>query len=231
MSPRFIAVLLVFCGFAVTSAQARPRVMADTISTVSPDATLVLKELGTAQLAGIMIADPKAAVTTLEALSAVEIKSLGSDRYGRARILLYRPAATQTMQEALLRTGTAIVYDMNAVQLSWLQAEREARSAKRGIWADNTWIIEVATAKDHIGEFKLVHGTVTRTYKARDAYYINFGEDWKTDFSIAIPRGAWRAFKDSLDGLEGKTITARGVIELDNGPALTIVRPEQMEIH
>lgn len=228
---RFLILALVVCGLAVTSAQARPRVVATHMNGVSPEAMVLLQEKGLVSLAGIHVLKMGDAGDFLRTQEGpVEYKEVGTDRYGRSQIWLYKPGSDTTMQEALLTRGDALIYDMAATPAAWIQAEKLAQQQKRGLWAEKGWIIDADSAFDALGKFRLVKGTVTRTYKGRDTYWINFGQDWKTDFSIAIPKRAWRSFGDRLEVAPGSTITARGVIELDNGPMLTISRPEQMQI-
>lgn len=225
MIARFTAVLLVFCGFAVTDTQARPRTVADTVTAVE-QGTVTLKTLGATTLAGIWL--PAEATPNLKPGEAVDVKTLPTDRYGRTPVILYRAGSKSTVQEALLSDGVAMAYDRAATPAAWCAAEAAAKAARRGLWAQAPLTPQQAGA--HIGEVVRVQGVVTRTYKSRSMHYINFGEDWKTDFSLRIPRKAWRAFGKEFAVADGACVQARGAVFLDNGPMIELARPEQMEM-
>lgn len=224
-----IACLLICCGLAVT-AQARPRVVPDQRLAVgdAEQGGVQLAQLGDAVLAGVVITDAAVAKRQLEALQAVEVKAWGADRYGRERIWLFAPGAAEPVQVTLLQQGAALAYDMAALPASWRRAEAQARTARRGVWA--TPPLSAAAVVPDVARFVRVAGTVTRTYKSRDTYYVNFGDDWKTDFSLAIPRRAWRAFGKALEVAPGTHIEARGVVVSENGPMIVLTRPEQWEV-
>lgn len=224
MNARFTAVILVFCGFAVTEAHARPRTVPDRVTAITAEG-FNLETLGPAVLSGIIV---PAGDIGLQVGEAVEVKGLPKDRYGRTPVLLYKAGAKQVWQEHLLGQGTALAYDRAAIPKAWLKQEATAQQARRGIWKDIRVPVEKADA--HTGAFRVVEGTVTRTYKSRTIYYINFGEDWKTDFSLRIPRRAWRSFGKDFTIADGTKLRARGAIFHDNGPMIEITRPEQLEV-
>lgn len=219
--------MVLICGLAAT-AEARPRTTPDRLLAVDrATGQLQLATAGAAVLSGIRWGEGQEAdwpATPAE----VEVKQRGTDRYGRAELELFLPGAAQPLQVALLRQGAAFAYDKTASPAAWLAAEREARRAGRGLWA--TPPLATADAPRRVGTVALLQGTVTRTYKARDAYYVNFGDDWKTDFSIKVPRRAWRSFGTGLEVKEGSTVLARGAIVRENGPMLVLTRPEQWEV-
>lgn len=221
MNARFLAVLLGFCALSTTVSAAKPRLVADAITVARP---LTLKQAGPATLAGI---EPVGEAALKP--GPVEVKRLGQDRFGQSQIIAYRPGGNQSIQEELLRAGQALAYDRAASPKPWLKAEAEARAAKRGVWGSTTYISSPATAEKSMGKFRLVTGNVTSSYKGRDMWWLNFGEDWKTDFSLRIPRKAWRSFGKEFAVTDGSCLRARGVIFLDNGPAIEVTRPEQLE--
>lgn len=218
---------LVFCGDAAT---ARPRTVPDQLVAVAPDGQLQLKTLGAGTLAGIRIMDMAAFRHQLASLKALEVKSLGADRYGRARVLLFRPGAKEAVQQELLGRGTAILYDQYASLKSWKEAEAAAQKARHGAWAEAGWQATPEQVGNGYDQFRRVSGTITRVYAARDAYYINFGEDWKTDFSASIPRRYLRGFGKNFSIKPGQTVAVRGVIIHENGPMIVLTRPEQLEV-
>lgn len=225
MTARFAAVLLVFCGFAVTDAQARPRTVADKVVAVEQGA-FTLEKLGPARLSGLWL--PPGGEIGLKPGQAVEVKALPKDRYGRTPTLLYKAGAKDLVQVELLADGVAMAYGPATIPAVWRKAEAEARAAKRGLWKNAPLTTE--QVGDHMGEVVRVKGKVSRTYKSRSMHYINFGADWKTDFSLRIPRKAWRAFGKDFTVADGACVEARGAVFDDNGPMIELTRPEQMEI-
>ena len=81
--------------------------------------------------------------------------------------------------------------------------------------------------------FEIVEGSVTTVSRTKSAIYLNFGNDWKTDFTARIGKpvlDANPAFDQTLASLEGKTISVRGWIERRNGPMIDILDPAQITI-
>ena len=115
-------------------------------------------------------------------------------------------------------------------------AEREARAAGRGIWNHPFYAIRTpdpnALAQD-VDTFQVVEGIITSTADIRGRIYLNFGADYKTDFTIAIAKEDRKRFKnadfDPVD-LEGAHVRVRGWIELMNGPTIWLDHPERLEI-
>lgn len=158
------------------------------------------------------------------------------DRYGRQLAHLHDEKGAW-IQGELLRQGMARVYsfdDNRALVAEMLAIEQEARAGRRGIWKHRFY--EIRTANDiarDIGSFQLVEGTVRVVSRRRKFTYLNFGANWRDDFTIAIPARARRIFDDSgvsLADLEGKTVRVRGWIKSRNGPMIDASHPEQIEI-
>ena len=82
-----------------------------------------------------------------------------------------------------------------------------------------------------VDSVQIVEGIVTSTADVRGQIYLNFGADYKTDFTIAIARKYRRKF-EAIDplSLEGARVRVRGWIELYNGPMIWIDHPERLEV-
>jgi hypothetical protein len=114
-----------------------------------------------------------------------------------------------------------------------LTIENRARRAGEGLWRDPRFLVRSA-AEDMraLGSFQLVEGRVVEAARRADRWYLNFGEDWRTDFTVVVPARALSDFAAAkLDyALKGRVIRVRGWVESFNGPMIEAVIPEQIEI-
>ena len=63
--------------------------------------------------------------------------------------------------------------------------------------------------------------------------FLNFGEDWRSDFTVSIAAKPRRQLAEAgLDpgAMQGKMLRVRGWIKSRNGPLIEIVQPEQVEV-
>ncbi|WP_207480159.1 thermonuclease family protein [Arenibaculum pallidiluteum] len=158
------------------------------------------------------------------------------DRHGRITVQLRREDGLW-IQDALLRAGHARVRtrpDERDRAAEMLAAEAEAREGRRGIWADPRFRVRSAAARPGPPErFHLVEGIVLAVGRVRDRIYLNFGTDWRTDFTAAIEARDLRAFRRAgLDaaGLAGRRVRLRGWLFERAGPAMDLTHPEQVQI-
>ncbi|MFZ5789734.1 MAG: thermonuclease family protein [Pseudomonadota bacterium] len=159
-----------------------------------------------------------------------------TDRHGRMLAHLKR-ADGLWIQGAMVQAGLARAYsfpDNRALARELLALEAEARAAGRGIWADPFYRVrgpdELA---DAIDSFQLVEGRVVSATKPKSRLYLNFGADWKTDFTVAIDAKALRLFAAAgLDPLafQGRRLRVRGWVKSFNGPLIDVTHPEQIEV-
>ncbi|SDG36072.1 thermonuclease family protein [Roseospirillum parvum] len=165
------------------------------------------------------------------------------DRHGRLLAHLVR-ADGLWLEAELIDRGLARVYtfaDNRALGPALLRREAAARQARRGLWADSRHAIRAATAVarllGEVGTFQLVEGTVRDAARVRDHIYLNFGPDWRTDFTVRVDEPAWPLFQQAFRGLgvdllalEGRTVRARGWLRNRNGPMLVLDHPERLEV-
>ncbi len=158
------------------------------------------------------------------------------DRHGRLLAHLTGPTGAW-VQGAMLEAGMARVYtfpDNRALAARMLAAERRARLARRGIWGDPFYAIRTPTnAARHVGTFQLVQGRVLDVARVKSRVYLNFGPDWRTDFTITLDARARRLFKKAgLDPmtLKDRSVRVRGWLKRRNGPAIEATHPEQIEV-
>lgn len=160
------------------------------------------------------------------------------DRYGRALAHIFAGDANEVwIQQSMLRRGMARVYsfpDNRAQVKQMLAAEKTARRYKRGIWGLRWYrVLTPAQAADWIGTFQLVAGRVVSTAIVRGRLYINFGRNWRDDFTISVSRRDYKRFKAAgfrHDQLAGRRVEVRGWLKSYNGPLIEATHPEQVEV-
>lgn len=222
--------VLGFCGFWATPALA---LTLTALQNEQGHPVLVMGEGDTVVLSHIMTPDAAAAAAYLERWRGRSLRQTQAttDRYGQAQAVLTPEGERISLQEQLLAEGLALFYPTATLpaRTRWQAAEARARSARRGWWAtDGVHSADGLAAAP--GTFVVLEGRLARSYKSRDTLYLNFGEDWRTDTSLKIPRAAWRRFGENFTVPDGTRLRARGAVQEENGPMLVITRPEQLEI-
>lgn len=184
-------------------------------------------------LAGVVV-QPDALVSLL-AEHAVSARSIDTDRAGRVRAHVLRDDGLWLQQE-LLRQGLARVAptaDTALFATELLVAEAEARQARRGLWTRDA--VRDATDVDRlhndVGSFQVIEGTIRSAARGEDVIYLNFGTDYREDFTATIPREAQGRFKTLAPlGLAGKRVQVRGWVIRHNGPAVELAVPELLVV-
>jgi endonuclease YncB( thermonuclease family) len=161
------------------------------------------------------------------------------DRYGRLLAFAYAGDAQQSLQQALLEQGLARVSARaggRACAEALLTAERAARAARRGLWADPNFaplqVENLAKLTAEQGRFALVEGKVLSVRESGATIYVNFGRRWTRDFTVTILKRQQRTFAAAgvePKQLEGRRIRVRGWIERRGGPVIMAEAPEQIE--
>jgi micrococcal nuclease len=168
---------------------------------------------------------------------ALRLGTTARDRNGRVLAHLVRDDGLW-IQAEMLRRGWARVYtfpDNRQLADELFAAEREARAAKRGIWGHAFYAVRnadpAALAADR-GTFQVIEGRVADAAKVRGRVFLNFGTDYRSDFTATIAPEALALFsKEGRDPLafENQTVRVRGYVRDYNGPVLDITHPEQIE--
>jgi len=115
-----------------------------------------------------------------------------------------------------------------------LGLEKQARAQKQGMWSDESdyKVLTPETAGEANGEFAIIEGRVEKTASVRNNVYLNFGKDWKTDFTIMIsPTMRKKLAREGIHplGLGGKTVRVRGWLREYNGPLIELDVSEHLE--
>lgn len=158
------------------------------------------------------------------------------DRFGRRRAQAALQGSDSWLQGEMLLRGLARVAtqpDAAAGAPAMLSLEHAARQEKQGLWADKRY--QPRDASQHIpsGRFEIVEGTVLATGRGTGKSYVNFGPDWKTDFTIAISTETGKLLRQAHitpKKLEGQKVRVRGYVLLTNGPMIELSHPEQLEL-
>jgi len=185
-----------------------------------------------------LAAEAKAALAALSLGREVRLAYGGrrGDRHGRVLAHLLDESGGW-VQGALLEAGMARVYsfaDNRALVPEMLAREAAARESRRGIWADPFYAVRTpAEAGRYLGRFELIEGRVLDAANVRGRVYLNFGPDWRTDFTASLDPAARRLFEaEEIDPLayRGRIVRVRGWLKSRNGPMVEITHPEQIEV-
>ena len=257
---RYTAILILILA-AVTGAalEARPRgnpeiVVAATVAQVVDGDTVVIKNGDQIRLTGIqapklplgrrnfptwpLAGKSKDALTALTLGKRLALRYDGRriDRHGRLLAHLFDGDGTWIQGEMISR-GLARVYSFRAKRArtnDLLVRERAARAARRGIWAHPFYrVLDVTDAPRFIDTFQLVEGRVLAAAVVRRRGYLNFGSDWKHDFTISIAPRARSLFRRAglaIASYQGKRVRVRGWLKSFNGPMIEATHPEQIEV-
>lgn len=114
-----------------------------------------------------------------------------------------------------------------------LSHENTAREAKSGMWnIEEHHVLSPKEAEKHIGSYQIVEGVVNTVSMRKNRLYLNFGKNWRDDFTISISAFNLKKFtKQKLNPQQwnGKRLRVRGWIESYNGPYMDIDHPERFE--
>ncbi len=184
-----------------------------------------------------LAAEAKAALSALSRDRRVRLAYPGQryDRWGR--LLAQMHVGDVWIQREMLLRGLARVYtfpDNRADADALYDAERAARAARRGIWALDWYrIIDAADAGRLIGTFQLVEGRIKSAAIVRGRGYLNYGDDWRSDFTVSIAPESLKLFRAagvSILNLKDRRLRVRGWLVSRNGAMISVTHPEQIEI-
>jgi endonuclease YncB( thermonuclease family) len=186
--------------------------------------------------------DATAALRALVLGRSVSLATSGRkrDRYGRALAHLFveQDGKRAWVQGELLTSGQARVYGLPgsyACMRELLAHERVARETSRGLWANAAFAVRSARRTRELmrrrNSYEIVAGTAVKVAVTKGRTYINFGADWRSDFTAGIEARVLRAnpeWAPTLAALEGKRVEVRGWIQYRNGPYIDIEDPSQI---
>lgn len=141
------------------------------------------------------------------------------------------------LQGYLLRNGLAqLMPTKNNTEMAkqMLTLEHEAIKQKRGLWNKEQYaLLTPETAESGDNTWSVVDGVVKSTAMVNNVTYINFGNDYRKDFTIGVKSSVRRDLTKSginIQMLTGKTIRVHGWMENYNGPYIELSSAEWIEV-
>ena len=230
------------CAGSLEAAQAK-------VTGVEKDGTLKLADGRAVVLEGLRLpgADRPADSVAAQALQALRGLAMRSpltltvtppreDRYGRFRVQAF---AAVWLQVELLKRGLArawVLPDRQECSPDFLEAETEARQARRGLWALPAFAVRQAEGfSAPEGSFQLVEGHVFNVAASSGGRaFIYFNADFRKGLSAVVApedRKAFRGGDPALEELAGHDIRIRGMVRNFNGrPEIALFNPRQIEL-
>lgn len=187
----------------------------------------------------------EAAIAALKSLVMGRSVSLATsgrerDRYGRrlAHLFVDKDGERIWVQGELLRSGHSRAYGLPgsyACMRELLAHEQVAREANAGLWAEAAYAVRPARGTADLvrrrNSYEIVAGNVAKVTTTKSRTYVNFGSDWRRDFTAGIETRVLRAnpeWAKTLASLEGRRVEVRGWIQYRNGPYIDIEDPSQI---
>ena len=120
----------------------------------------------------------------------------------------------------------------NAAAETILEASASALGRRAGVYRSPLYDpVSHLRASERLGKRSVVFGKVLNIHKGKKAVHLNFGSDWKTDFTaVLFHRGLFRFKALGLDpeDLVGRDVFVLGKIESYYGPQIVVNIPEQI---
>ncbi len=158
-------------------------------------------------------------------------------RWGARVVTAERVGEAQTLQHHLIAMGAArVAPQSDNLELidQLLAAEEAARTARKGLWALPAYgIFDADKADGAVGRFHLIEGVLHGVAKVKSRFYINFGTDYKTDFTASATSRLYRKWAGQgfdLASLTEARLRIRGFVEAINGPSIALTHRRQIEV-
>lgn len=167
-------------------------------------------------------------------LIRIEFDLEKTDRYGR--ILGYCFFEDTFVNARLIEQGYAVLStrppNVKYVEI-FVAAQKKAREAKKGLWGSFP-VINHSQAGEYINQIRSVEGVVLSSYKSKKCVFLNFGQNYRKDFSVVIFNNTLDAFSrkgiDPLNFYNQKKIRVTGKIREYNGPEVIVNSPYEIEL-
>ena len=232
----------------------QPAGMAEVLNVIDPQ-TVQLHDGRIIRLAGVEFPDfnvqdaGEFALTATEILrdmfkgQAVMIYQTKRKDWGRSNHLGHQIAHIARKSDGAWAQGTLLTLGLARAMttqrnpemaLQMLAVEESARQAKAGLWEKPEYrVLKPEEAEEHLDSFQIVEGMVKSVALKDNRLYINFGVDWKSDFTVSIAPTDKRLFlKAGIDPMQwnNETLRVRGWIRSYNGAYMEIDHPQAVLI-
>ncbi len=123
-----------------------------------------------------------------------------------------------------------------------LNLEEGARLARRGLWRLAPYRVRRGARPDDVapGAFHIVEGVVRRAAKRQSRWFLNFGDDFRSDVTATARASVarrwppstidWRDAEVASAQLTGASVRVRGWTQWINGPSIDLTHAQQVEI-
>ncbi|GJD55245.1 hypothetical protein MTDSW087_01006 [Methylobacterium dankookense] len=160
-----------------------------------------------------------------------------TDRWGRARIDASLEDGALDLAGGLVTEGLAAV-DAGEVDAlcrpALLQAEAAARAAGRGLWGRGPVAASDGPAlRAEAGRFVVAEGRLRHVGERSARTYLDFVRRGEDGLTVIVSKRTWRRMREhglSAEGLTGKLLRVRGVVEVRRGPVIEIAALELIEL-
>ncbi|MFH1769002.1 MAG: thermonuclease family protein [Candidatus Omnitrophota bacterium] len=157
-----------------------------------------------------------------------------NDSYGR--ILGYCFVEDTFVNAKLIEEGFAVLStqppNISHVDL-FVSLEEKARRKKAGLWGSYE-VIDSDQAEKFINQIRTVRGRVLSTHKSKKAVYLNFGIDYRKDFTVVIFSNCWKTFEKEKVApqkvYKNKVVEVTGRIREYNGPEIIVCLSYQIKV-
>lgn len=189
-------------------------------------------------------AQAKAELERLALGKSVELGMAGrrTDRYGRllAQVFVRDGETRIWLQGEMLRSGNARAYALPGSTEclgELIAAESLARERGIGLWAHAAYQVRPAFRTWALRRFRstyqIVEGRVLKVDNDRGQVFLNFGRNWRNDFTAMVRwanRASFEQAKFDVKSLVRRRVRVRGWIEQRAGPMVEIYHPAQIEV-
>ena len=201
--------------------------------------TLELADGRSVRLVGVEQVDLSALQGVLGAAATLYPGELLQNRYGQIPAHVVLDDGTW-LQEKLVREGKALAMPSYESRMDYLgpllSAERLAREHKAGIWSPGREVVVCADdAKRAFDGFAIVRGRVLEAANVRGTTYLNFGEDYRKDFTVKISKKTLKILPEDIRRLAeernpGQLVEVRGYVFYSGGPMIEVTSPAQITL-
>lgn len=163
------------------------------------------------------------------------IRKSPENRMGHIQGQIYVAGDDVWIQQLLVSLGLAISYPdeySSEYMTGLLTGEQQARQESLGLWSnENRYKIQKAKELNTLSQsdadkygltqqYHLVEGTITSSTLKKNIVYLNFGENWRSDFTVLLNSDIRKKLEKrgiNPQNLQGRKMRIRGWIDWYNG--------------